>query len=506
MPEETEKKIAILIDADNISYKKIEEILNEVKRYGIPTIKRIYGDWTSPYVENWKDSLLTHAITPIQQYSYTQGKNSTDSALIIDAMDILHSDRVDGFCIVSSDSDFTRLATRLRESGKLVIGIGERKTPKPFISSCDKFIYVEILEKEVSKKAVKKKNNNSSSTPNPVVDRNQISALDEETLELLKDTVDDTADESGWAFLGEIGSLFNKRKPDFDARNYGYEKISHLFKAYKEDFEIEERNTEKSRIKNYYIRNIINKPVQTNPALTTTGSTTISQTTPINSSAHHSKPNTTASQAANSATQQAKSITQSVSVSAPTERNNITPKQGKSKGKPKNTNPTVTISETNTSNQQAKVIPATESADTERSNTNSNQTKLHPPSQSEHTATTSLSSATSSLSKAKTHITELEHAIIPSKGNQITAEDVTKNQIRITKDLKPLFPNKTKKIRILIKNEYECAFSYRRDRSHVLSLGQHAAEELELEAGTSVKLIKLGDNSYQLDKISKESN
>jgi uncharacterized protein (TIGR00288 family) len=504
MPEETEKKIAILIDADNISYKKIEEILNEVKRYGIPTIKRIYGDWTSPYVENWKDSLLTHAITPIQQYSYTQGKNSTDSALIIDAMDILHSDRVDGFCIVSSDSDFTRLATRLRESGKLVIGIGERKTPKPFISSCDKFIYVEILEKEVSKKAVKKKNNNSSSTPTPVVDRNQISALDEETLELLKDTVDDTADESGWAFLGEIGSLFNKRKPDFDARNYGYEKISHLFKAYKEDFEIEERNTEKSRIKNYYIRNIINKPVQTNPALTTTGSTTISQTTPINNTAHHSKPNTTASQAANSATQQAKSITQSVS--APTERKNITPKQGKSKGKPKNTNPTVTISETNTANQQAKVIPATESADTERSNTNSNQTKLHPPSQSEHTATTSLSSATSSLSKVKTHITELEHAIIPSKGNQITAEDVTKNQIRITKDLKPLFPNKTKKIRILIKNEYECAFSYRRDRSHVLSLGQHAAEELELEAGTSVKLVKLGDNSYQLDKISKESN
>ncbi|MEJ5089436.1 NYN domain-containing protein [Sphingobacterium faecium] len=504
MPEETEKKIAILIDADNISYKKIEEILNEVKRYGIPTIKRIYGDWTSPYVENWKDSLLTHAITPIQQYSYTQGKNSTDSALIIDAMDILHSDRVDGFCIVSSDSDFTRLATRLRESGKLVIGIGERKTPKPFISSCDKFIYVEILEKEVSKKAVKKKNNNSSSTPNPVVDRNQISALDEETLELLKDTVDDTADESGWAFLGEIGSLFNKRKPDFDARNYGYEKISHLFKAYKEDFEIEERNTEKSRIKNYYIRNIINKPVQTNPALTTTGSTTNSQTTPINSTSHHSKPNTTASQAANSATQQAKSITQSVS--APTERNNITPKQGKSKGKPKNTNPTVTISETNTANQQAKVIPATESADTERSNTNSNQTKHHPPSQSEHTATTSLNSATSSLSKVKTHITELEHAIIPSKGNQITAEDVTKNQIRITKDLKPLFPNKTKKIRILIKNEYECAFSYRRDRSHVLSLGQHAAEELELEAGTSVKLVKLGDNSYQLEKISKESN
>jgi uncharacterized protein (TIGR00288 family) len=148
MAEHGDLQIAILIDADNVSYRKIEEILNEVKRYGIPTIKRIYGDWTNPYVEKWKDKLLTHAITPIQQYSYTQGKNSTDSALIIDAMDILHSDRVDGFCIVSSDSDFTRLATRLRESGKLVIGIGEKKTPKPFIASCDKFIYVEIFEKK----------------------------------------------------------------------------------------------------------------------------------------------------------------------------------------------------------------------------------------------------------------------------------------------------------------------------------------------------------------------
>lgn len=510
MPEETEKKIAILIDADNISYKKIEEILNEVKRYGIPTIKRIYGDWTSPYVENWKDSLLTHAITPIQQYSYTQGKNSTDSALIIDAMDILHSDRVDGFCIVSSDSDFTRLATRLRESGKLVIGIGERKTPKPFISSCDKFIYVEILEKEVSKKAVKKKNNNSGSTPNPVIDRNKISALDEETLELLKDTVDDTADESGWAFLGEIGSLFNKRKPDFDARNYGYEKISHLFKAYKEDFEIEERNTEKSRIKNYYIRNIINKPLQANPALTTAASATSTQAAPTNSTSHHSKPHVAPNQPINPTTQQAKSIP--LPVPAPTERNNLSPKQGKSKGKSKNTNPTITASEVNIANQQAKLSIPTVQPSTERPNTiqkevkkTNSQTKTNLPSQTEDLGTQT-ASVTTPTTTGKGHVTEVDHAIIPSKGNQITAEDVTKNQIRITKDLKPLFPNKTKKIRILIKNEYECAFSYRRDRSHVLSLGQHAAEELELEAGTKIKLVKLGDNSYQLEKISKESN
>ncbi|RKE46973.1 NYN domain-containing protein [Sphingobacterium detergens] len=261
MAEHGDLQIAILIDADNVSYRKIEEILNEVKRYGIPTIKRIYGDWTNPYVEKWKDKLLTHAITPIQQYSYTQGKNSTDSALIIDAMDILHSDRVDGFCIVSSDSDFTRLATRLRESGKLVIGIGEKKTPKPFIASCDKFIYVEIFEKNPKKEPNTKKKQQNQPKPAPVDNPTSIAVLDEETLELLKDTVDDTADENGWAFLGEIGSLFNKRKPDFDARNYGYDKMSHLFKAYTEDFEIEERNTDKSRIKHYYIRNIIKRPL-----------------------------------------------------------------------------------------------------------------------------------------------------------------------------------------------------------------------------------------------------
>src|SRR5690606_13868417 len=148
MAQEADLKIAVLIDADNVSNTKIESILDEVKRYGIPTIKRIYADWTRSHVAGWKEPLLTHAITPIQQYGYTTGKNSSDSALIIDAMDILHSQQVDGFTIVSSDSDFTRLAIRLRESGKLVIGVGEKKTPKPFISACDKFIYIEILGKE----------------------------------------------------------------------------------------------------------------------------------------------------------------------------------------------------------------------------------------------------------------------------------------------------------------------------------------------------------------------
>lgn len=238
MAEKADLNIAILIDADNISFKKIDEILNEVKRYGVPTIKRIYGDWTSSYVANWKEKLLTHAITPIQQYGYTQGKNSTDSALIIDAMDILHSDRVDGFCIVSSDSDFTRLATRLRESGKLVIGVGERKTPQPFISSCDKFIYVEILDK----------------VPNaaPLVDK--------DTMTILKETVADTADDSGWAFLGDIGNLIIKRKPDFDARNYGFDKLSQLFKALKVDFQVDERTREKSNVKHYFIKNNSSAP------------------------------------------------------------------------------------------------------------------------------------------------------------------------------------------------------------------------------------------------------
>lgn len=259
MANQKDLNIAILIDADNVSYKKIGEILNEVKRYGVPTIKRIYGDWTSPYVENWKDYLLTHAITPIQQYSYTQGKNSTDSALIIDAMDILHTDKVDGFCIVSSDSDFTRLATRIRESGKLVIGIGERKTPKPFIASCDKFIYVEILQKEVVQESRDTNRNIKHTNKKALEDTVETIQIDKTVLQLLKQTVDDTADESGWAFLGEIGNLLLKRQPDFDSRNYGYEKISQLFKMLKKDFEVEERTIEKSSAIYFYIKNKLKK-------------------------------------------------------------------------------------------------------------------------------------------------------------------------------------------------------------------------------------------------------
>src|SRR3990167_1329196 len=144
MTRNDELRFAVLIDADNVPYSKIKEIMDEIAKYGMPTIKRIYGDWTKPNLAGWKNVLLENAITPIQQYSYTTGKNSSDSALIIDAMDILYSEKVEGFCIVSSDSDFTRLATRLREAGMKVIGIGEKKTLNPFITACDKFIYIEI--------------------------------------------------------------------------------------------------------------------------------------------------------------------------------------------------------------------------------------------------------------------------------------------------------------------------------------------------------------------------
>lgn len=262
-------KIAVLIDADNVSSSTIENILDEVKRYGVPSIKRIYADWTKSHVTGWKEPLLTHAITPIQQYSYTSGKNSSDSALIIDAMDILHSHQVDGFTIVSSDSDFTRLAIRLRESGKMVIGVGEKKTPKPFIAACDKFIYIEILGKEtVSVSPAGEKipagtaNVETDSATKPLSrDAKTHESIDGETIELLKATVNDVADEGGWAPLSAVGGLINKRKPDFDPRIYGFSKLSPLFKSLKKFFEVEEKSTEKTKIKHVYIK--IREPLKT---------------------------------------------------------------------------------------------------------------------------------------------------------------------------------------------------------------------------------------------------
>lgn len=255
---EQDKRLAILIDGDNIPSGYIREMMEEIAKYGNPTIKRIYGDWTRPGLTKWKDILLEHAIQPIQQYGYTTGKNAADSAMIIDAMDILYSGKVDGFCIVSSDSDFTRLATRLREAGMAVYGMGEKKTPKPFIVACDRFIYIEILKKqpEKPKQDTQKKSKkwekiipfSELETP-----RVEIDTLTPEVINLIRDTVSDLADEDGWAFLGDVGGLLQKKQPNFDPRNYGYNKLTPLLAA-TDRFEITERNDGKSRYKLIYVR------------------------------------------------------------------------------------------------------------------------------------------------------------------------------------------------------------------------------------------------------------
>lgn len=245
-------KLAVLIDADNVPYAKTREMLDEIAKFGVPTIKRIYGDWTKPTVSGWKPILLENAITPVQQYSYTTGKNATDSAMIIDAMDILHSGKVDGFCLVSSDSDFTRLATRLRESGMFVLGLGEQKTPKPFIVACDKFIYVEILseEEDGQSSAVSEKSKSKSKTKYKVMSKNM--------LKLIKQTINDLADDKGWASLSEIGSLLNKKKNDFDPRIYGFHKLSEMFVGSPE-YEIQEREGNSPGVRHIYIRCITKK-------------------------------------------------------------------------------------------------------------------------------------------------------------------------------------------------------------------------------------------------------
>lgn len=251
-------QLAVLIDADNVPAKSIKSIMEEIALYGTPTIKRIYGDWTSPNLARWKRLLLENAITPIQQYGYTVGKNSTDSAMIIDAMDILYTHKVDGFCLVSSDSDFTRLATRLREAGKKVIGIGERKTPNPFIVACDKFIYIEVInanlddtEEEKGRVEDKQKNNQKKKDIAPAEQTG--SKVPEEVVKLLATSVSDLADEDGYAFLGELGNLLLKKQPDFDPRNFGFSKLTPLIKSLSR-FEIDVRQTNYPHIKHIYVR------------------------------------------------------------------------------------------------------------------------------------------------------------------------------------------------------------------------------------------------------------
>jgi len=238
--------LAVLIDGDNIPSAYVKEMMEEIAKYGNPTIKRIYGDWTNPRLGKWKNVLLENAITPIQQYGYTAGKNATDSAMIIDAMDILYSGKVNGFCLVSSDSDFTRLATRLREAGMLVFGIGEKKTPNPFIVACDKFIYIEILKKQSEESTADTGDSKSGK-------KSGVDKITRKDIQLITDTVDDVADDDGWAFLGDVGSLLQKKQPNFDSRNYGYQKLTPLISALGE-FDIERREDAKGRKKLIYVK------------------------------------------------------------------------------------------------------------------------------------------------------------------------------------------------------------------------------------------------------------
>jgi uncharacterized LabA/DUF88 family protein len=244
--EMSQAKLAVLIDADNAQPDIIEGLLDEVAKYGIASVKRIYGDWTSTRLRSWKDRLLGYAIQPIQQFSYTIGKNATDSSMIIDAMDLLYSGNLDGFCLVSSDSDFTRLAARLRESGKTVYGFGEKKTPEAFIKVCDKFIYTEILRENQQEEV-------EDEDAKPAAKPKKDFKVDRKILKLLRDAVDDLAEESGWAYLGSVGQKINNRSADFDPRNYGFKKLGDMFRAIPQ-FETEERPQANGTGRQVYIR------------------------------------------------------------------------------------------------------------------------------------------------------------------------------------------------------------------------------------------------------------
>lgn len=234
------KRLAVLIDADNASPKIINGLLEEVATYGVASVKRIYGNWTSPSLGSWKDVLLKHALQPIQQFEYTVGKNSTDSAMIIDAMDILYTGKLDGFCIVSSDSDFTKLASRIREEGLIVYGFGEKKTPKAFVGACDKFVYTEILRE-----------NNQNHKQTRMTKKQLLS--DVKLIDLLFNAVEDAANENSWSHLGTVGQTIANKSPEFDPRNYGFKKLGELIK-YSGLFTIDERSSDNSPAKAVYIR------------------------------------------------------------------------------------------------------------------------------------------------------------------------------------------------------------------------------------------------------------
>jgi len=250
LPIERQKKLAVLIDADNAQASIIKNLLDEVAKYGVASVKRIYGNWTTPQLQGWKDVLLSNSIIPIQQFNYTTKKNATDSALIIDAMDLLHAGNLDGFCLVSSDSDFTRLASRIRESGLMVYGFGEEKTPKAFVDACDKFIYTEILRPT-----------EPVGTAAPVYRDDSVfkdMKKDQKFLKLLKNSVEDSSDEQGWAELGLVGQNIQKKSPEFDARNYGFKKFFDLIRSL-DLFEIDERQSKDQVGKIIYIRERLKK-------------------------------------------------------------------------------------------------------------------------------------------------------------------------------------------------------------------------------------------------------
>jgi uncharacterized LabA/DUF88 family protein len=238
---ENSNKLAVLIDAENAQPSIVDGLMVEIANYGTASVKRIYGDWTDPGLKGWKDVLLQHSIQPIQQFVYTKGKNATDSAMIIDAMDLLYTGKFDGFCLVSSDSDFTKLASRIRESGLLVYGFGEQKTPTPFVAACDKFIYTEVLRSKTEEgKSIIKKSSREL-------------RQDTKLVTLLRNAVEASSDESGWAHLAPVGSNIAKQSPDFDPRNYGYGKLGELVSATKL-FETEERLIGNTNSKAIYVR------------------------------------------------------------------------------------------------------------------------------------------------------------------------------------------------------------------------------------------------------------
>ncbi|MER0043604.1 NYN domain-containing protein [Pseudomonas sp. MGal98] len=261
-PAAHQKHLAVLIDADNAPAAIVEGLFEEIAKYGVASVKRIYGDWTLPNLGGWKKVLLDHSIQPIQQFAYTKGKNATDSSLIIDAMDLLYTRRFDGFCLVSSDSDFTRLAARLREEGLEVIGFGEQKTPQPFVKACDKFIYTELLRNDVTEpESVAPSQSENPEPKTQASDSAQTESAHTETtmpkvpVKLITKVIDDISDEEGWVHMGSLGDNLRKLKSDFDPRLYGFKKLTDLIKARNSQFELQERGSTPTGGKVLLVRN-----------------------------------------------------------------------------------------------------------------------------------------------------------------------------------------------------------------------------------------------------------